>query len=237
MSILDIGSTNFDNGMTNNPQDHIFGSMGMPDPTKFITHWDDFNTFPTFVDGTGNYTAPQTGSIQDEAIVGGVITLISGPTSGDEVIIRTQNPAFSLNSSNKTYFRIKQSIGAVLNRTFIGGLIDTVDQGLFPNQGIFFQMLSGTNVLDLVVRIGSSQVLIASNIATIPENMYFTLEFYWDGISKIYYGMGNSPLGSLDVAGLVFEDDITAPAIGIVAGDNGVGFLATDYIFANQERN
>ena len=60
------------------------------------------------------------------------------------------------------------------------------------------------------------------------------MEWYFDGISRIYYGVDGTPLGFLEPANLTAEE--LTVSFGIRNGEAVAKTMTVDYMFAAKER-
>lgn len=231
MGLVNIQNTNFENGITNRNAADLFGSMGQLDPTKFNTHMDDFNTFTA----PGGYTAPATGSVAPASLLGGAVDIISGAVDTNVAIIQAVSLGYSIVASQRVYFRGKMEMDDVVDADGILGLNDAA-ASITPADGVFFEKTDAAADVDLVVRSGAGEIARESAVATMVAATQLTLEFYWDGIDRIYYGVDGVPLGFIDMNGLTLPTGLLAPTAGVVTGNASTTTMTLDYLFAAQER-
>lgn len=231
MGLVNIQNTNFDNGVTNRNAADLFGSMGQLDPTKFHSFIDDFDLFTA----PGGYSAPATGSVAPAALLGGAVDIITGAVDTNVAIIQALSLGYSIVASQRAYFRAKAEMDDVIDADGIWGLNDAA-ASITPADGIFFEKTDLAATVDLVVRSGASEVARESAVATMVAATQITLEFYWDGIDRIYFGVDGVPLGFIDMAGLALPTGLLAPTAGAVTRNGSTTTVTLDYLFAAQER-
>lgn len=235
MSLIDTRNTNYENGVSNRNAAEMFGSMGQLDPTKFITHFDDFIEFPTFVDNTGNYTASVTGAITSVDSLGGFAHSTTGAIATNASIVRAQSLGYSVVLGSRMFFASRFSVGDVTDSEVYVGIGDA--PSLTPPNGIFFHIPDTLDRLDIVVRSGNVVITFEESIFTAVDNEVMEVAFVWDGVSSIYYSVNGNISGSLDMTGLTLPAAVSAPQWGLVSGAaGGAKFMDTDYIFTAQER-
>ncbi len=231
MGLVNIQNTNFDNGITNRNAADLFGSMGQLDPTKFHSFMDDFDLFTA----PGGYTAPTTGSVAPADLLGGAVDIITGAVDTNDAIIQPVSLGYSIIASERVYFRAKLEMDDVIDADGIFGLADAA-VGITPADGIFFEKTDAAALVDLVVRSGASEIARSSGVATMVAATQITLEFYWDGIDRVYFGVNGDATGFLDLAGLALPTGLLAPTAGAVTGNSSTTTVTLDYLFAAQER-
>lgn len=232
MGLVNIQNTNFENGVTNRNAADLFGSMGQLDPTKFHSFMDDFDLFTA----PGGYTAPTTGSVAPAALLGGAVDIVTGAVDTNDAIIQAVSLGFSIVASQRVYFRTKHEMDDVIDADGIWGLNDAATS-ITPADGIFFEKTDLAATVDLVVRSGASEIARESSVATMVAATQITLEFYWDGIDRVYYGVDGVPQGFLDLNGLTLPTGLLAPTAGSVTGNASTTTVTQDYLFAAQERS
>lgn len=228
MGLINIQMTNFENGVNNRNAADLFGSMGQLDPTKFHTFMEDFNYYVAAnwtIGGAGAGTVALNNSL------GGQLRLTTAGADDDAEFLIKVGECFAPTASQPLYFRSKQSVDAASDSDLVAGLADTI--GLTPANGIIFRKDDDDTALSIIIRSGSADVAIETDIADIGTSQ-FTCEFYWDGIDRVYYGVNDTPLGFLDASTLPVG--ILAPSFGVQAGAVAALVGDFDYIFAAAER-
>lgn len=238
MGLVNIQNTNFENGVTNRNAADLFGSMGQLDPTKFSTYMDDFNA--PGIDETGNntlqgYTAPATGAVAAAASeLGAAVTLTSGATDNDVAIIRSTALGFNVVASTRLYYRARLQVDDILLSDVVAGLSDDATDTT-PTDGIIFVKDEASGAIDLRV---FSTTLVASSVAvaTMVNATMLTLEFYWDGIDRVYFGVNGVPTGFIDLSGVTLPTGFLGSTLGVIAREAVAKVVTCDYLFASQER-
>ena len=105
----------------------------------------------------------------------------------------------------------------------VGGLTD----------GIYFRKLDGSTTLYLVAEKDSVETTLA--VATLADDTYVVLEFYYDGGDRISAFVDGSRVGSIAVT-TAPDDEELALSFGIQNGAAAAKVLSVDYIGASQER-
>ncbi len=227
MGLVNIQMTNFENGVNNRNASALFGSMAQLDPTRFHNYMEDFDEFIA-----AQWTAVSTGNTAQQALDGGALRLVTGAVATNEESIIKLPANFSIAQQFPTYFRAKIVVDEATECNINVGLADSA--GINPNNCIQFRKDTSDLDLDVLVRSASAGVDNASAIASIADDVSFTVEFFWDGQDRVYFGANGTPLGFLDASTLPVG--VLAPTISVFAGAAGVVTLDLDYLFAATER-
>ena len=228
MGLVNIQMTNFENGVNNRNAAALFGSMAQLDPTRFHNYMEDFDEFIA-----AQWTAVSTGSTAQVAADGGVLRLITGAVATNEESLIKLPDNFDITQPRPTYFRAKIEVDEATECNINVGLADSA--ALAPNNCIQFRKDTADLDLDVLLRSGSADIDVALAAAAIADATSFTVEFYWDGQDRIYYGANGTPLGFLDASTLPVGP--LAPTISVFAGAAGAVTLDLDYLFAATERS
>ena len=231
MTLLRIDNTNFDNGLTNRGVGDLFQSLAMLDPTRFHTQMEDFNYYVA-----ANYTITGAGAGSQALadVDGGVLRLTTAGADNDAEFLVENGQGFLIETSRPTYYRARLSIDDATDSDLFTGLADAAP--LTPANGIFFRKDDDNTELDIVVRSGAGEIAADTNIFTMTTALT-TMEWYWDGIDRVYYGVNGTPLGFLDLAGLALPLLELAPVIGVQAGAVAALVGDWDYYFAAKQRD
>ena len=231
MTLLRIDNTNFGNGLTNRDVGDLFQSLAMLDPTRFHTQMEDFNYFVA-----ANYTISGVGAGSQALtdVDGGVLLLTTAGADNDSEFLVENGQGFLIETSRPTYYRARLSIDDATDSDLFTGLADAAP--LTPANGIFFRKDDDDDELDIVVRSGAGEIAADTNIFTMTT-AFTTMEWYWDGIDRVYYGVNGTPLGFLDLAGLALPLLELSPVFGVQAGAVAALEGAWDYYFAAKQRD
>lgn len=228
MGLVNIQMTNFDNGLNNRNAGDLFGSMAQLDPSRFHTFMEDFDEFIA-----AQWTLVTTGATAQIAADGGVLQLTTGAVATNEESMIKVPDNFDITQPRPTYFRAKIEVDEATECNINVGLADSA--ALVPNNCIQFRKDTSDLDLDVLLRSGSADIDVALAVAAIADATSFTVEFYWDGQDRIYYGANGTPLGFLDASTLPVGP--LAPTISVFAGGAGAVALDLDYLFAATERS
>jgi hypothetical protein len=228
MGLVNIQMTNFENGLNNRNASSLFGSMAQLDPSRFHTFMEDFDEFVA-----AQWTLVTTGATAQIAADGGVLQLTTGAVATNEESMIKVPDNFDITQPRPTYFRAKIEVDEATECNINVGLADSA--ALVPNNCIQFRKDTSDLDLDVLLRSGSADIDVALAVASIANATSFTVEFYWDGQDRIYYGANGTPLGFLDASTLPVGP--LAPTLSVFAGASGAVALDLDYLFAATERS
>lgn len=227
--------TRFPYGVTNNGQDTIFADMVQNDPTKFHQYWNDFDTYTA-----GDWVVTETDAGATEALTagdGGLLLITNTAADNDLVALQKTPAAFSFTSGKKAFFKARLKVSDATQSDLVVGLqvVDTTP--LDVTDGIYFLKADGAATLDVICRKDASTgSTSASAVASMANDTFVELAWYYDGISKVYYAVDGSVLGSLDASSSYLPDAVCTVSLAIQNGEAVAKTMTVDYVFAAIER-
>ena len=235
MGFVNIQNTNFENGVINRNAANLFGSMEQLDPTRYHTYWEDFDYFLA-ADWTITGAGAGTQALADGD--GGLLRLTTAGADNDAELLQKVGEGFTVEAvqNRKMYFRTRLQVDDATESDIGVGLADAPPVPA-PTNGILFVKDDDDAELDILVRSGGATVASATNIATVVTSTFFTAEWYWDGIDRVYYGVDGTPLGFLDLSGLSLPVGELAPTFGVQAGQASALVGDFDYLMAAKQRD
>lgn len=138
-----MSTTRFPHGVTNVTALVNLGGMGQPDPTKYITYFDDFTG-----DGTANG-------------FGGVTT------AATTVAKATPFTCFALNAPKGAYFSAQASLATIASTTLVGGIADSLSA---PTSGIYVTLTNGVT-FTLSIKLGGVTTTATATVAMANATM------------------------------------------------------------------
>lgn len=228
MGLVNIQMTNFENGVNNRNAGDLFGSLAQLDPSRFHNYMEDFDYFTA-----ADFTLVTTGATALQALDGGVLRLVTGAVATNEESLIKAVGSFEILQGSPTYFRAKIEVDEATECNINVGLADSA--ALAPNNCIQFRKDTSDLDVDVLVRSASADIDVDTAVAQIANATSFTVEFYWDGQDRVYYGLNGTPLGFLDAATLPVG--VLSPTLSVFAGASGAVTLDLDYLFAATERS
>lgn len=224
----------FTNGVTNVASDKNLGQYLAPDPTLVHQFFNDFNiylatewTVTTTEAGAGDATE----AIEDED--SGVLLLTNDDADDDLDFLQTVDEIFALESGKKCWFKARLKVSDAIQSDFVVGLQVRDTTPLAVTDGVWFQKDDGDDDLDFHIAKASSQSS-QSNIATIVDDTYLTVGFYFDGLTTIHYYINDVELGTVETSD--FPTTELCVSFGIQNGEAVAKTMSVDFLFASKER-
>ena len=231
----------FSNGVTNVASSDPMGQLLFPDPTLCHIFFDDFNRYAAadwLITTTEAGDGSATEAIQDAD--GGVLLLTNAAGDNDLDFLQlsgdggsSANEIFALESGKKTWFKARCKVSDATQSDFVIGLTDIDTTILDASDGVWFQKDDGDTNLDFHVA-ASSDASSASAIATVADDTYLVLAFYYDGKDTIEYWINGILEGTL-AADTLPSTEVTI-TFGIQNGTTVAKTMSIDYIFVAKER-
>lgn len=227
--------TRLPNGLTNVAETDVFADMPQFDPTKFHTYYNDFDTYTA-----GDWVVTETDSGATQALTagdGGWLLLTNTAADNDLVALQKTPAAFSFTAGKRAFFKARFKVSDATQSDLVMGLqvVDTTP--LDVTDGVYFLKADGSTALSVVCRknatTGSTS---ASSIATVADDTFLTVAWYYDGIDKLIYAVNGSVLGSLDASSSYLPDTITTVSFAIQNGEAVAKTMTVDFVYAAVER-
>jgi len=232
-----MATSRFTNGVTNNTKENILGQLIDTDPTRLHTY---FNDFDTYVAADWTVTETQAGATQALTDAdGGVLLLTNSAADDDLVALNKVGESFLMESGKKAFFKARFKVSDATQSDFVVGLQITDTTPLDVTDGIFFQKDDGDTNLDFHVEKDNSATS-ASAIATVADDTYITVAFYYNGVDEVLYAASTSStnptvLGSLATTNLPDDEELTI-SIALQNGEASAKTMSVDYVYAAKER-
>jgi hypothetical protein len=227
--------TRFPNGVTNVADNALFADMVQPDPTKFHTFFDDFDTYTA-----GDWTVTETDAGATQALTAGDggLLLVTNTAADDDLVALQKNPAaFTFTAGKKTFFRCRFKVSDATQSDVVIGLqvVDTTP--LDVTDGVYFLKADGSTAISVVCRKNASTgSTSASSIATLANDTFIELGFAYDGEGKVYYEVNGNVVGSLDASSSYLPDTTCTVSFAIQNGEAVAKTMTLDYIYVAKER-
>lgn len=227
-------TTRFPFGVTNVTKQVPTGMMGQPDPTKFHTFFDDFDTY-TAADWTVTETGVATQALADGD--GGWLLVTNAAADNDASFSQKVGESFLLEAGKKAFFKARFKVSDATQSDFVIGLQITDTTPLDATDGVYFQKDDGDALLDVYVRkdatTGSTS---ATGIATVVSDTFLTVGWYYNGVDEVAYYVNDVQLGHLDGSSSFLPDTELTVSFGIQNGEAVAKTMTVDFIFAAKER-
>ena len=225
-------TTRFPNGVTNVDEDTIFAALGQPASTKFHTYWEDFDYY-----GSGNWTVTETQASATQAKTdgdGGLLLLTNSAADDDLVALQKVGESFRFESGKKLWFEARFKVSDATQSDVVVGLQITDTSPLDVTDGVFFIKADGSTSVSLLVEKNNTATT-TSSVATLANDTFITLSFYYDGVSQIQYAVNGVVQGASVTTNLPDDEDMTV-SFAIQNGEAVAKTMTVDYIFVAKER-
>lgn len=237
MSLTDLTTTRYPNGVTNVNVGILTDSLKHPDPLLYQEFLDDFNEYiPTA------WTVTETGGDGTEETTGGAGGLIVlTTTAADDNLIQIQKAAASFLpvESFRTYMRCRFALSDATESDFcIGFATVSADATVLANSldGIFFLKADGDTAISLYVRQDNSTGSIDIEVADLEDAEFIELGVCYDGGDRVYYEVNGAVQGYITVSSAVLPNAPGAPVISVKNGEAAAKTATVDYLWIAQER-
>lgn len=228
-------TTRFNNGVTNVAQTSTLGDFLAMDPTKVITY---FNDFMTYVAGDWTITTTEAGAgSATEApanVAGGVLLVTTDDADNDNDFLQLKGEPFTFATGKKTWFKTRFACDDATQSDIVFGLQITDTSPLAVTDGVYFIKDDGAATFDLEVMKNSTSTSTTS-VATLVDDTYISLGFYFDGVDKIKVFVNDAHVATSVTTNMPDDEELTV-SFGIQAGEAAAKALSVDYLFAATER-
>ena len=227
--------TRFPNGVTNVADNALFADMVQPDPTKFHTYFNDFDTYTA-----GDWVVTETQAGATQALTagdGGLLLLTNTAADNDLVALQKTPAAFTFTAGKKTFFSCRFKVSDATQSDVVIGLQVVDITPLDVTDGVYFLKADGSTAISVICRknatTGSTS---ASSIATLANDTYIELGFAYDGEGKVFYEVNGNVVGSLDASSAYLPDTDCTVSFAIQNGEAVAKTMTLDYIYVAKER-
>ena len=234
--------TRFPNGVTTVGATDPLGQYGLPDPSEWITYFDDFLDYDAnqwIITTTEAGTSSASEAIQNE--LGGVLLLTNDVNDNDADFLQLASTSgaaviepFKFTAGKKLFFKARFKVSDATESDFVMGLQITDTTPLDTTDGVFFQKDDGDANLDFHVEKNNTATS-ATGIHTVVNDTYLVVAFYYDGDSEVRYYVDGVHQGTSATTNLPDDEELTV-SFGIQNGAAASKTMSVDYIFVAQER-
>lgn len=231
-----IQVSRFQSGLSNVSESNIFADMGQPDPTQVFTYFQDFVTYTA-----GDWVVTETDAAATEALTAGDqgLLLVTNTAADNDLVALQKTPAMLAFTAGKKFFfktRFKVSDGLQSDVVFGVQIIDTTP--LDVTDGMYFLKADDARTIDFICRKNATTGSIsAAAIASLADDTYIELAFYYDGIASAYYAVNGNVLGHVDASSTYLPDatNLTV-SFGLQNGEAVAKTMTVDYVYVAHER-
>lgn len=224
-------TTRFPNGVTNVGEDTIFAALGQLAPTKFHTYWEDFDYYTA-----GDWTVTETQSGATQALAdgdGGLLLLTNSAADDDLVALQKVGESFRFAAGKKLWFEARLKVSDATQSDLTVGLQITDTSPLDVTDGVFFIKADGSTSVTL--RVEKNNTASTATAATMADDTFITLAFFYDGVSQVQYAVNGVVSGAVATTNLPDDEDLTV-SFALQNGEAAAKTMTVDYIFVAKER-
>ena len=224
--------TRFPNGVTNVGEDSPFADLAMPAPTKFHTYFEDFDYYVA-----GNWTVTETQAGATQALTdgdGGLLLITNTAADDDLVALQKVGESYRFASGKELFFEARFKVSDATQSDVVIGLQITDATPLDVSDGVFFIKADGSTSVSLLVEKNNTATT-TSSVATMANDTFISLGFYYDGASSIQYSVNGVVKGTSVTTNLVDDEDLTV-SIALQNGEAVAKTMTVDYVFVAKER-
>ena len=224
--------TRFPNGVTNVGEDSPFADLAMPAPTKFHTYFEDFDYYVA-----GNWTVTETQAGATQALTdgdGGLLLITNTAADDDLVALQKVGESYRFASGKELFFEARFKVSDATQSDVVIGLQITDVTPLDVSDGVFFIKADGSTSVSLLVEKNGTATT-TSSVATMANDTFISLGFYYDGASSIQYSVNGVVKGTSVTTNLVDDEDLTV-SIALQNGEAVAKTMTVDYVFVAKER-
>jgi len=224
--------TRFPNGVTNVGEDSPFADLTMPAPTKFHTYYEDFDYYVA-----ANWTVTETQAGATQALTdgdGGLLLITNTAADDDLVALQKVGESYRFASGKELFFEARLKVSDATQSDVVIGLQITDATPLNVTDGVFFIKADGSTSVSLLVEKDNTATT-TSSVATMANNTFISLGFYYDGASSIQYFVDGVVKGTSVTTNLPDDEDMTV-SIALQNGEAVAKTMTVDYVFVAKER-
>ena len=224
--------TRFPNGLTNVGEDSPFADLAMPAPTLFHTYMEDFDYYTA-----GDWTVTETDAGATQALAdgdGGLLLITNTAADNDLVALQKKGNSFTFSSGKRLFFEARFKVSDATQSDLVMGLQVTDATPLAVANGVFFIKNDGAATVNLVLtKAGTSTT--NSSVATMADDTFIRLGFFYDGSTMTYFVNGVNA-GTSVVTNLPLSTTNLTVSFAIQNGEAVAKTMTVDYIFVAKER-
>jgi len=230
--MANLTTTRFPNGLTNVGVDAPFADLKMPAPTLFHTYFEDFDYYVA-----GDWTVTETDSGATQALAdgdGGLLLITNTAADNDLVSLQKKGESFLFASGKRLFFEARFKVNDATESDVVIGLQITDITPLDVTDGVFFIKADGAATVNLLVEKNNTATT-TSSVATMADDTFITLGFYYDGSTQIQYSVNGTVLGTSVTTNLPDDEALTV-TMALQNGAAAAKTMTVDYVFVAKER-
>ena len=230
--MADLLVTRFPNGVTNVGEDSPFADLAMPAPTRFHTYYEDFDYY-----AAGDWTVTETDSGATQALTdgdGGLLLITNTAADNDLVALQKKGNSYTFAAGKKLFFEARFKVSDATQSDLVMGLQVTDTTPLAVANGVFFIKNDGAATVDFVLTKSSTSTT-TSSVATMANDTFIRLGFYYDGSAMSYF-IDGVLAGTCAVTNLPLSTTALTVSFALQNGEAAAKTMTVDYIFVAKER-
>jgi hypothetical protein len=165
---------------------------------------------------------------------GGLLLLTNTAADNDLVALQKVGESYRFASGKKLFFEARFKVSDATQSDVVMGLQITDATPLDVSDGVFFIKADGSTSVSLLVEKNGTATT-TSSVATMADDTFVRLGFYYDGASAIQYFV-NGALGGTSVTTNLPDDEDMTVSFAIQNGEAVAKTMTVDYIFVAKER-
>jgi hypothetical protein len=210
----------------------LFAELGQPAATLYHTYFEDFDYYTA-----ADWTVTETQAGATQALTdgdGGLLLITNTAADNDLVSLQKVGESFRFASGKPLFFEARFKVSDATQSDVVIGLQITDTTPLDVTDGVFFIKADGAATVNFLVEKNNTATT-ASAVATMADDTYIRLGFYYDGVSAVQYFVNGSIAGSSVTTNLPDDEDMTI-TIAIQNGEAAAKTMTVDYVYVAKER-
>ena len=196
-----------------------------------------FNHFTTYDATEWTITTTEAGAGSATEVIaaeaGGVLLITNDDADNDADFFQLKGEMFKFVAGKQLWFEIRLKTNDATETDIVAGLQITDTSPLAVSDGVYFIKNDGAATVDFVVN-KNSTLTTASAVATMANNEYIILGFYYDGAGVLEYRVNREKIGTSVLTNLPDDEELTV-SFGIQNGAAAAKTLSVDYIRVEAE--
>ena len=227
-------------GVSTQPVTNVMGNFGMPDPTEWCVHFDDFTSY---VAGNWTKTVIGTGDFAQGTATFGTVVGTNSAADNDGVQLQLVSTPFTPTSGKKAFFKARLKVSDATESDLAIGLIiiDTTILGATSGDGvtdgIFFQKNDGSTTLTAYCQKNTTTGQTSATAGTVVTDTFFTVGWYYNGKDAVEVYFDDVKVATLDGSSTYLPDATNlAPSVALLNGAAAAKVVTVDFMFTAVER-
>ena len=230
--MADLITTRFPFGVTNVSEASLYADIGQNAPNVYHNYFNDFDTYVA-----GDWTVTETDSGATQALTngdGGLLLITNTAADNDLVALQKKGESFTFASGKKLAFEARFKVSDATQSDVVVGLQVTDTTPLAVANGVYFIKNDGVATANFVVTKDSTSTT-NSAVATLVDDTFITLGFYYDG-GNLYYFVNGTLAGSSVTTNIPASTTTLTVSFAIQNGEAAAKTMTVDYINVCKER-